>query len=133
MWGGPWRPHKLRLFSTLLTPLFNEHSHRVFGVLLFAISESCDTDFAGQIIYKPWVLTVSSEALMSITTILIPATYCLLLLHQLVIVSVIVPTFNVMVFKYTHYIKCFANWVYCSNPAGIRTKFAGLASQFSTH
>ncbi len=50
---GPWRPHKLRLFSPLLTPLFHEHSRRVFRVLLYAISESCDTDFAGQIVYKP--------------------------------------------------------------------------------
>ncbi len=31
-----------------------------------------------------------------------------------------------------HYIKCFANWVYLSVPAGIRTGFAGLASRFST-
>ncbi len=34
---------------------------------------------------------------------------------------------------YTHYIKCFANFVYRSFPAGIRTRFAGLASQFFTH
>ncbi len=34
---------------------------------------------------------------------------------------------------YTHYIKCFANWVYCSVPVGIWTGFAGLVSRFSTH
>ncbi len=50
---GLWTPHKLKLFSPLLTPLFNEHSHRVFGVLLYAISEFCDNDFAGQVVYKP--------------------------------------------------------------------------------
>ncbi len=33
-------------------PLFHKHSHRVFGVLLYAISEFCDTDFAGQVVYK---------------------------------------------------------------------------------
>ncbi len=32
--------------------LFHEHSHRVFGVLLYAISEFCDTNFAGQVVYK---------------------------------------------------------------------------------
>ncbi len=40
-------------------PLFHERSHRVFGVLLYAISEFCDTDFAGQVVYKPWVLSMS--------------------------------------------------------------------------
>ncbi len=30
-----------------LHPLFHEHSHRVFGVLLYAISEWYDTDFTG--------------------------------------------------------------------------------------
>ncbi len=82
---GPWRPHKLRLFSPSLTPLFREHSQRVFGILLYAISESCDTKFAGQVVYKPWGLSVSSKALMPITAILIPAADCVLLLHQLVI------------------------------------------------
>ncbi len=33
--------------------LFHEHSHRVFGILLYGISEFCDTDFAGQVVYKP--------------------------------------------------------------------------------
>ncbi len=82
---GPWRSHKLRLFSPLLTLLFQGHLHTVFGVLLYAISEFCDTDFAGQVVYKPWVLSVSSEALIPITAILIPAGDCVLLLHQLVI------------------------------------------------
>ncbi len=71
--------------SPLLTHLFYEHSHRVFGVLFYAISESCDTDFAGQVVFKPWVLSVSSEALMPITAILIPEANCVLLLHRLVI------------------------------------------------
>ncbi len=52
---------------------------------LVTISESCDTDFAGQVVYKLSVLPVSSEALMAITAILIPATDCVHLLHQLVI------------------------------------------------
>ncbi len=46
-----------------------------------AISESCDTDFAGQVVYKPGVLSVSSETLMLITAILIPAADCVFLLH----------------------------------------------------
>ncbi len=50
---GPGRSHKIRLFSPLLTLLFYEHWHQVFGVLLYAISESCDTDFAGKVVYKP--------------------------------------------------------------------------------
>ncbi len=66
-------------------PFFHDHSLRVFGVLLYAISEFCNTDFAGQVVYKPRVLPVSSEALMPITGILIPAADCVLLLHQLVI------------------------------------------------
>ncbi len=82
---GPWRPHKLRLFGPLLTPLFHEHSHRVFGLLLYAILQSCDSEFAGQVVYKPWVVSVSSEVLMPITAILISATDCVHLLHQLVI------------------------------------------------
>ncbi len=52
-WDLEGRPHKLRLFSPLFTPLFHEHSRRVFGVLLYAILEFCDTDFAGQVVYKP--------------------------------------------------------------------------------
>ncbi len=83
--GGTWSSHELRLFSQLLTPLFHDHSHRVFGVLLYATSESCDTDLAGQVVYKPWVLSGSSEALMPITNILIPAADCVHLLHQFVI------------------------------------------------
>ncbi len=39
----------------------------------------------GQVVYKPRVLSVSSEALMPVTAILIPAVDCVLLLHQLVI------------------------------------------------
>ncbi len=35
--------------------------------------------------------------------------------------------------NYMHFIKCFANWVYRSVPAGIRTGFAGLASRFSLY
>ncbi len=65
-WVGSWFPHKFRLFSPLLTSLFHEHSHRVFGALLYTISESCDTDFADQVVYKPWVLSVSSEVLVPI-------------------------------------------------------------------
>ncbi len=61
-----------------------------FDVLRHAIAESCDMDFAGQVIYKPRVLSLSSEALAPITTILTPATDCVLLLHQLVIGPVIV-------------------------------------------
>ncbi len=102
---GPWRPPKLRLFSPLLTLLFHEHSRRVFGVLLYAISDSCDTDVAGQVLYKPWVLSVPYEALMPITAIFIPAANCVLLLHQLEIGPVTVH-FNVMVLKCTHYTTC---------------------------
>ncbi len=43
------------------------------------------TSLIGQVVYKPSVLSVSSEALMLITAILIPAANCVLLLHQLVI------------------------------------------------
>ncbi len=78
---GPWRPRKLGLFSPLLTPLFHEHLRRLFSFLLYAISESCDTIFADQVVYKPWVLSVSSEAFMPITAILIPAADCVHLLH----------------------------------------------------
>ncbi len=90
------------LFSPLLTYLFHEHSHRVFSVLHHATSEFCDTNFAGQTVYKPWVLSVSSEALMPITAILIPAADCALPLHQLVIGPVTVH--YVMVLKCMHYI-----------------------------
>ncbi len=82
---GPRRPHKLRLCSPLPTPLFHEHLHRVFGVLLYAVSEFCDTNFASQVVYKPWVLSVSPGALVPITAILVPAADCVLLLHRLVI------------------------------------------------
>ncbi len=82
-------PHKLRLFSPLLVPLFLEHSHWVsMSYSMLPTSESCDTDFAGRVVYKPRVLSVSSAALMSTTAILIPAVDCVLLLHQLVIQSV---------------------------------------------
>ncbi len=62
----PWRPHKLRLFNPLLTPLFHEHSQSVFIVLFYIISEIYDTDFAGQVVYKPQVLSVSSKELVPI-------------------------------------------------------------------
>ncbi len=129
---GARRLHKIRLFSPLLTSLFHDHLHRVFAVLLYAISGSCDIDFAGQVVYKPWVPSLSSEVLMPITAILKLAADCVLLLHQLVIGPVTIHL-NVLIFKYKHYIKCFANWVYRSVPAGIWTGFTGLASQFSTH
>ncbi len=32
---------------------FHEHSLSIFGIQLCAISDSCDTDFAGQVVYKP--------------------------------------------------------------------------------
>ncbi len=51
----------------------------------YVVSESCDTDFAAQLVYKPRVLSVSSEALVPTTAIFIPAADCVLLLHQLVI------------------------------------------------
>ncbi len=100
---GPRRCHKLKLFSPLLTRLFHEHSHWVLIILLYAISESCDTDFAGQVVYKPWVLSVSSEVLVSITAILILAADSVLLLHQLVIGPVTIHLI-VMVLKCMHYI-----------------------------
>ncbi len=56
-----------------------------FSASYSMLSQSCDTDFAGQVVYKPWVLPVSSEALVPITAILILAADCTLLLHQLVI------------------------------------------------
>ncbi len=49
---GPCRPHNLRLFSPLLTPLFHEYAHGVFGELLYAISEFRDTDLA-RLFIKP--------------------------------------------------------------------------------
>ncbi len=61
-WCGTLKAHKLRLSSPLLTSLFREHSHRVFSVLFYAISESYDTDFAGQVVYKPWILCVLWDA-----------------------------------------------------------------------
>ncbi len=64
---------------------FQKHSHNVFGILLYAISESYGTNFVGQVVSKPRVLSVPSEALVPITAILIPAADCILLLHQLVI------------------------------------------------
>ncbi len=92
-------PHKVRLFSPSLTPLFREHSHRVFSVLLYAISDFFDTDFAIQVVFKHWVLPVSSEVLMPITAILIPAADFGFLLHQPILGPVIV---HVMVLKWTH-------------------------------
>ncbi len=50
---------------------------------IYATSEYYDTDFACQVIYKPWVLSVSSEPLVPITAILIPAADRVLLLHQI--------------------------------------------------
>ncbi len=126
-----WRPHKLSLFSPLLTPLFHEHLHWVFGVLLYAISESCDTDFVSQVVHKPWSFVsvlwgahanysyfdICSRLRASAASACNCASY---------------RTFNVMVLKmhtlyYTHYIKWFTNWVYCSVPARIRTKFVSQA------
>ncbi len=56
-------------------------------------------------LYKPWVLSVSFEALMPIAAILILATDCMLLLHQLVIGSV-TKYLIVMVLKCMDYITC---------------------------
>ncbi len=70
---GPWGPHRLRIFSPLRIPFFA--SIRVVFSLsyMYTISESYDTNFSGHVVYKPWVLSVSSEALVPIAAILIPA------------------------------------------------------------
>ncbi len=40
---------------------------------IYAISKSCDTNFAGWVVYTPWVLSVSSDVLVLIIAILISA------------------------------------------------------------
>ncbi len=52
-------PISLGYLAHCSLPLFHEYLHSVFGVLLYSISESCDTYFAGQVACKPWVLLVS--------------------------------------------------------------------------
>ncbi len=78
--------------------------------VLCAISESWDTDFAGQV-DKPWVLSVSSEALVPnysyFDTCSKPRASAASAYNW-----VGYRTFNVMVLKCMHYINCFANWVY---------------------
>ncbi len=44
-----------------------------FSASYSMLSQSCDTNFAGQVLYKPWSLSMSSEALVPIIAILIPA------------------------------------------------------------
>ncbi len=62
---------------------FDDYSHPFF--MNIRIEFSAPTNFAGQVVYKPRVPSVSSEALMPITAILMPAADRVLLLHQLVI------------------------------------------------
>ncbi len=102
---------------------------------MLGISEFTDTDFAGQVAYKPWVLSVSSKTLMPITAILISAANCVLLLHQLVIGPVTIHLMkwflNARIILHTlHYMF---HKLYRSISDGIRTGFAGLASRFSAH
>ncbi len=70
---------------------------------IYAISESCDTYFAGWVVYKPWVLSMSTEALVLITVILMAAVDCVLSAAS-VCNRAGYHTFNVMVLKCTHYI-----------------------------
>ncbi len=81
---GLRRSHKLRLCSLLLTPLFHNHLHGVFGVLHLGYLRVLSHQLCWPWCNKPWVLSVSSEAFVPIITILIPAADCVLLLHQLV-------------------------------------------------
>ncbi len=71
--------------------LFFKSIRMVFSVShIYAIWGSRDTNFVASVIYKPWVLSVSSETLVPITAILIPAAGCVLLLHYLVFGPIII-------------------------------------------
>ncbi len=68
--GGPisssYVVHCSYLFFTSIRIVF-------LSSYIYAISEIWDTDFAGQLVYKPHVLSVAAAALALITAILIPA------------------------------------------------------------
>ncbi len=83
LWGHFEGPISSGYLAHCLQPFFM--SIRTEFSVSYAIAESCDTDFASQVIYKPWVLSVSSKALVPDTAVWLPATNCVLLLHQLVI------------------------------------------------
>ncbi len=69
LWGGTLKaPISSSYLASLFAPIFHEHSHKVFGILLYAISESCDTDFAGQGTYS-WKMLWKCYYSMSVINI----------------------------------------------------------------
>ncbi len=87
------------------TSLYKQ-SHNVFSVL----HSECNTNFPSQVVSKHCILSVSSEALVPSTAILILSANCILLLPELVTGPIVVHIMQWLLnacISVTHYTKCF--------------------------